>query len=77
LLSGVAAGLIRASNNHVKWTELDGHGYCVLDVTAGACRMDWYHLANRTSRTSTARWVNGWSVPAGSSRLRRHAGPSA
>jgi alkaline phosphatase/alkaline phosphatase D len=77
LLSGVAAGLIRASNHHVKWTELDGHGYGVLDVTAGACRMDWYHLANRTVRTSTARWVNGWSVAAGSSRLRRHSGPSA
>ena len=76
LLSGLAASLIRASNSHVRWTELDGHGYGVLDVTAGVCRMDWYHLANRTRRDSTARWVNGWSVAAGSSKIRKESAPS-
>ena len=75
LPSGLAAGLIRASNQHVKWTELNEHGYGVLDVTAQRCRMDWYHLADRTRRDSTVRWVTGWSVSSGSSKLRREVRP--
>ncbi len=75
-LSVLAAGIVRAANPHVRWTELDGHGYGVLDLTTQRCRMDWYHLADRTRRDSTSRWVAGYSVAAGSSRLRREAGPT-
>jgi alkaline phosphatase/alkaline phosphatase D len=74
-LSALAGGVIRATNPHVRWTELDGHGYGVLDLTTGRCRMDWYHLADRTRRDSDARWVAGWSVGAGSSRLRSEPAP--
>ncbi|GAA0799355.1 alkaline phosphatase D family protein [Spirilliplanes yamanashiensis] len=76
-LSLLAAGVVRAANPHVRWTELDGHGYGVLDLTPDRCRMDWYHLADRTRRDSTARWVAGFSVAAGSSRLRPEAAPAA
>jgi alkaline phosphatase/alkaline phosphatase D len=72
-LSAFAAGLVRAANPHVKWTELDGHGYGVLDLTTQRCRMDWYHLADRTRRDTAARWVAGWSVAAGSAKLRKEA----
>ncbi|HCT75784.1 MAG TPA: alkaline phosphatase, partial [Micromonosporaceae bacterium] len=75
LLSLTGAGLIRASNPHVRWTELDGHGYSVLELTPQRCRMDWYHLADRTRRDTTSRWVAGWSVAAGSSRLTREYSP--
>jgi alkaline phosphatase D len=72
-LSLLAASLVRATNPHVKWTELDGHGYGVLDVTTSRCRMDWYHLADRTKRDTTVRWVQAWSVGTGSSRIRRES----
>lgn len=72
-LSVLAGSLIRATNPHVRWVETDGHGYGVLEVTRSRCRMDWYHLADRTRRDSTARWVQGWSVGRGSSRLRRES----
>ena len=45
-LLGVAA--IRAANPHVKWAELDQHGYGVLDVDADRCHMDWFFLSDRT-----------------------------
>ena len=70
-LSVLGASLIRSTNPHVRWTELDGHGYGVVEVTPEHCRMDWYHLSDRTSPTSGSRWVAGWSVGAGSSKLRR------
>ncbi|WP_343450722.1 alkaline phosphatase D family protein [Micromonospora oryzae] len=76
-LSVLGADLLRATNTHVRWTELDGHGYGVLEVTRQACRMDWYHLADRTRPGSASRWVAGWSVAAGSSTLRREAAPQA
>lgn len=55
----------------VRWTELDGHGYGVLEVTPQRCRMDWFHLTDRTSATSGSAWVAGWSVASGSARLRQ------
>jgi alkaline phosphatase D len=76
-LSLLAASLVRATNPHVKWTELDGHGYGVLEVTTSRCRMDWYHLADRTKKDSAARWVQGWSVGTGSSKIRRESSPSS
>ncbi|WBC16055.1 alkaline phosphatase D family protein [Micromonospora sp. WMMA1998] len=76
VLSQLGAGLIRSTNPHVRWTELDGHGYGVFEVTPQRCRMDWYHLADRTSSTSGSRWVAGWSVGTGSSRLRAEAAPA-
>jgi alkaline phosphatase/alkaline phosphatase D len=76
-LSGLGAGLIRAANPHVRWAELNEHGYGVLDLTAQRCRMDWYRLVDRTRRDSGVRWVTGWSVGAGSSKLRRESAPTA
>jgi alkaline phosphatase/alkaline phosphatase D len=74
-LSQLGAGLIRSTNPHVRWAELDGHGYGVLDVTPQRCRMDWYHVIDRTSSTSGSRWAAGWSVGTGSSRLRAESAP--
>ncbi|MFG1916833.1 alkaline phosphatase D family protein [Micromonospora sp. NPDC048898] len=76
-LSALGAGLLRSTNPHVRWTELDGHGYGVLEVTRERCRMDWYHLADRTRAASTSRWVAGWSVGAGSAKLRKEGAPLA
>ncbi|WP_250007810.1 alkaline phosphatase [Actinoplanes sp. M2I2] len=75
-LSVLAASLIRATNPHVKWVETDGHGFGVLEVTTTRCRMDWYHLADRTKRDTSARWVQGWSVGRGSSKIRKESAPS-
>ncbi|WP_328417223.1 alkaline phosphatase D family protein [Micromonospora sp. NBC_00389] len=76
-LSALGAGLLRSTNPHVRWTELDGHGYGVLEVTRQRCRMDWYHLADRTRAASTSRWVAGWSVGTGSAKLRKEVAPLA
>lgn len=77
LLSGLAASIIKGANPHVKWTELNEHGYGVLDVTSQRCRMDWYRLTDRTRRDSGARWVTGWSVGIGSSKLRKESAPAS
>jgi len=74
-VSPFGAALIRAANPHVKWAELDGHGYGVLDVRPDRCQMDWYHLTDRTRQSSGVRAVASWSVGTGSAHIRRGAGP--
>ena len=75
-LSLLGATLLRSTNPHVKWTELDGHGYGVLEVTPQRCRMDWYHLLDRTQPDSPSRWAAGFSVGTGSAKLRREDAPA-
>jgi alkaline phosphatase/alkaline phosphatase D len=74
-LSHLAVGLLRATNPHVKWAELDGHGYGVLEVGTDRVRMDWYHLVDRTKKDTAARWVQAWSVGAGSAKIRKETKP--
>ncbi|MEU6153787.1 alkaline phosphatase D family protein [Actinosynnema sp. NPDC047251] len=56
-------------NRHLKWVELDSHGYAVLDVTAARIRLDWYFLADRTRRDSPATLAKSVTVGSGSQRL--------
>ncbi len=69
-ISVAGAALLRAANPHVKWAELDSHGYGVLDVTPARCRMDWYFLDDRTRRDSAVRLARSYSVAHGVARLR-------
>ena len=70
-LSRLAASLVRATNPHVKWTELDGHGYGVLEVRPESCKMDWYHVRERTDPRTTASKVKSFKVNTGVSRLQQ------
>jgi alkaline phosphatase D len=70
-LSVAAAAVLRAANAHVKWAELDQHGYGVLDVTPDRCRMDWYFLTDRTNADSGAYLAKSFSVDSGVARLRQ------
>jgi alkaline phosphatase D len=76
-LSLVAAGILRAANPHVKWAELDQHGYGVLDVTPEHCRMDYYFLTDRTRTDSGAYLAKSFSVGTGVARLRPESAVSA
>lgn len=76
-LSLVAAGLLRGANPHVKWAELDQHGYGVLDVTPERCRMDYYFLTDRTRPDSGAYLAKSFSVGSGVARLRAESAVSA
>ncbi|MET7392196.1 alkaline phosphatase D family protein [Dactylosporangium sp. NPDC005572] len=65
----IAASIVRAANPHVKWAELEGHGYGVLEVRPEACRMEWYHVRDRKDRNTTATRVKAYRVATGISRL--------
>ncbi|WP_055591297.1 alkaline phosphatase D family protein, partial [Peterkaempfera griseoplana] len=68
-LAGVAA--IEAANRHVKWVDLDSHGYGVLDVTPDHVQMDYYVLADRTRADSAASWTRSYRTRSGSQQVER------
>jgi alkaline phosphatase D len=68
-VSLAAEGALRTLNRHLKWIELDSHGYTVLDVTPARAQMNWYFLADRGRPDSTAALARTATILAGSQRL--------
>lgn len=65
-----------AANRHLKWVELDSHGYSVLDVTAERVQMDWYYVADREDENSPAAYAKSFAVTAGTQQVREVSGPA-
>jgi alkaline phosphatase D len=61
---------IQDVNPHVKWVNLDDHGYTVLHVTERQLQMDWYAISDRRDPAATSRVIASWAVAAGSARVR-------
>ena len=67
--SDVIAAALRASNPHYRYTNLDDHGYCVLDVTPERVQCDWWVIGDRAQRRSGIRHHASYAVRAGSAQL--------
>lgn len=67
--TGVAA--IKAANRHVKWLDMDSHGYGVLDVTAERTQMDFYAISDRTDPRATRRHLRSYRTMSGTQKVER------
>ncbi|WP_454196783.1 alkaline phosphatase D family protein [Nocardia sp. Marseille-Q1738] len=56
---------IKSVNHHLRYAELDSHGYGVLEVTADHAQMDWYYLLNVTDPNSVVRHGASFAVRSG------------
>ncbi|MEU7583445.1 alkaline phosphatase D family protein [Streptomyces sp. NPDC041068] len=74
-LSLVAAGAIKAANRHVKWLDMDSHGYGVLDVTAERSQMDYYVVSDRTDPEATSSWARSYRTLSGTQKVERVHAP--
>ncbi|MFI0224604.1 alkaline phosphatase D family protein [Streptomyces lydicus] len=72
-LVGVAA--IRAANRHVKWLDMDSHGYGVLDVTAARTQMDYFAVSDKTDPAATSKHLRSYRTLTGSRQVERADGP--
>ncbi|MGW2561280.1 alkaline phosphatase D family protein [Streptomyces sp. NPDC001514] len=70
-VSLVAQAAVRAANRHVKWLDMDSHGYGVLDVTAEHSQMDYYRLSDRTKADATATWARSYRTLSGTQKVER------
>ncbi|MFI6420662.1 alkaline phosphatase D family protein [Streptomyces sp. NPDC050842] len=70
-LSVVAAGAVKAANRHVKWVDMDHHGYGVLDVTSERSQMDYYTVSDKTDPAATTAWARSYRTKNGTQRVER------
>ncbi|MER5972800.1 alkaline phosphatase D family protein [Streptomyces sp. NPDC002055] len=70
-LSLAAATAIRAANRHVKWVDMDSHGYGVLDVTAERTQMDYYVISDKSDRNATSEWTRSYRTLSGTQKVER------
>ncbi|MFI8322980.1 alkaline phosphatase D family protein [Streptomyces sp. NPDC085529] len=70
-LSVVAAGAVRTANRHVKWVDMDHHGYGVLDVTAERSQMDYYTVSDKRDPAATTSWARSYRTLSGTQRVER------
>ncbi|MDQ3355027.1 MAG: alkaline phosphatase D family protein [Actinomycetota bacterium] len=62
---------------HVRWTEIQRHGYVVVGVSPERVQADWWHLDGVDSPTGNEYHAASWTVVAGDPQLRSAAGPLA
>ncbi|MFD4900952.1 alkaline phosphatase D family protein [Streptomyces sp. NPDC058411] len=74
-VSLVAAAAVKAANRHVKWVDLDSHGYGVLDVTAERSQMDYYAVSDKTAKDATSSWVRSYRTLSGTQKIERVNAP--
>ncbi|MEV6955106.1 alkaline phosphatase D family protein [Streptomyces sp. NPDC051183] len=67
----VAETALKAANRHVKWLDMDSHGYGVLDVTAERSQMDYYVVSDKRRQDATARWERSYRTLNGSQKVER------
>ncbi|MFC9626981.1 alkaline phosphatase, partial [Streptomyces sp. NPDC056930] len=70
-VSLVAETAIKAANRHVKWLDMDAHGYGVLDVTAERSQMDYYVVSDKTKRDATSAWTRSYRTLSGTQKVER------
>ncbi|MEU4272492.1 alkaline phosphatase D family protein [Streptomyces sp. NPDC026092] len=70
-VSLVASGAIKAANRHVKWVDMDHHGYGVLDVTTERTQMDYYTVSDRTKPDATTAWQRSYRTKTGTQKIER------
>lgn len=56
-------------NPHVRYVNLDDHGFCVLHLTPQAARMEWHAISDRTDPRASRRRLARRTVRAGAARI--------
>mgnify|MGYP000010226078 CR=1 FL=1 len=76
--SASASFLISQANKHIKWSELDGHGYVLLDLNADRAQAEFWHLEDISDPDNTIEnAVLLWETLTGTQRIQRSFTPSA
>ncbi|MFE0631076.1 alkaline phosphatase D family protein [Streptomyces sp. NPDC058864] len=74
-VSTVAEAAVKAANRHVKWLDMDSHGYGVLDITGERAQMDYYALSDRTDPNASSTWERSYRTLSGTQKAERVYSP--
>ncbi|NXY98321.1 alkaline phosphatase D family protein [Streptomyces sp. BR123] len=66
-----AEAAIKSANWHVKWLDMDAHGYGVLDVTSERSQMDYYVVSDKRRQDATSAWSRSYRTLNGTQKVER------
>ncbi|MCX5075890.1 alkaline phosphatase D family protein [Streptomyces sp. NBC_00513] len=67
----VAEAAIKAANWHVKWLDMDSHGYGVLDVTGERSQMDYFVVSDKRRQDARSTWARSYRTLNGTQKVER------
>ncbi|WP_083577192.1 alkaline phosphatase D family protein [Rhodococcus tukisamuensis] len=59
----------KAVNRHIRYAELDSHGYGVFEVAPDGAQMDWYYVSDAADPRATVRHGASYRVADGAQRI--------
>lgn len=74
-VSSLAEAAVKATNRHVKWLDMDSHGYGVLDVDSERAHMDYFVLSDKVDAGATAEVRRSYRTLSGTQRVERADAP--
>ncbi|MFD3453676.1 alkaline phosphatase D family protein [Streptomyces sp. NPDC058691] len=74
-VSPIAEAAVKVANRHVKWVDMDSHGYGVLDITGERAQMDYYVLSDRTDANAASTWERSYRTLSGTQKVERVSSP--
>lgn len=73
-LSVAAQAGLQGANHHIRWVDLDRHGFTVVEFTSDYAHADYWALHDHTLADSGAYLMHSWRTPHGTDRV-EPAGP--
>lgn len=74
-VSTVAEAAVKAANRHVRWLDMDSHGYGVLDLDAERAHMDYFVLSDKEDQGATSEVRRSYRTLSGTQRVEKADGP--
>ena len=72
----VGETLIRLLNPHIKWDDVDRHGYILINITTTQTKCEWYFVPSVLNVNTDQSLAATWYVNAGERHLREGSGSS-
>ncbi|MCL2535878.1 MAG: alkaline phosphatase D family protein [Nocardiaceae bacterium] len=74
-VSVAAEEAFKTFNHHVRYVELDSHGYGVFEVNKQGAQMDWFFVSDPADPRGTVRYATSYRVADGAQQMQPVAGP--
>ncbi|WP_206615275.1 alkaline phosphatase D family protein [Rhodococcus spongiicola] len=71
----LAEEAIKTTNRHVRYVELDSHGYTVFEVNKQGAQMDWFYINDPADPNATSRHAMSYRVADGTQQVHPVAAP--
>ncbi|EME17494.1 alkaline phosphatase [Rhodococcus triatomae BKS 15-14] len=68
-VSPAAEAALQATNRHLRYVELDSHGFGLFEVAPARAQMDWYFVTDPEDPAAGVRVAASMATPSGSQRL--------